>query len=307
MSRVLVTGGHGFLGKHVVAALMRAGHEALPRSRRDGLNLLEAQSIRDVLSREKPDAIIHCAAHVGSVHYVARHAGSVFHDNAMMALNLYAAVTELLPGARIINPLSNCSYPGAADVQIEGQWFDGPVHDSVMSYGNAKRFIHVLAACHQKQSGVRSVSFLVPNAFGPGDYTDPDKTHALNGMIIRMIGAQQRSEREFEVWGTGKPVREWGYIKDIAAILVAGLNIQTQPGQPINVAQNAGHAVGDSARLIAEAVGFEGSLKFNTSFQDGAMRKVLDDRVFRSLFPDFKFTDHRQGIRETVAYYRSIL
>lgn len=287
--------------------LTRQGHDAVARSRRSGLDLLDRSAVESALKHERPDAIINCAAHVGSVHYVTSFAADVFHDNVQMALNLYKAVASSRPEALIVNPLSNCSYPGEADVHYEPEWWNGPVHDSVCSYGNAKRFIYVLSRCYHKQYKVRTMNFLVPNAFGPGDYTDPNKTHALNGMIIRMIQSQRRGDTDFEIWGTGKPVREWGFIKDIAAVLVRGLKLDRDLQYPINIAQNRGYAVSESARMIAQVVGFSGKLSFNTKFQDGAMRKVLDDRAFREAFPDFVFTNHLDGISQTVDYYQKQL
>jgi GDP-L-fucose synthase len=305
--KVLVIGGHGFLGRHIVAQLASSGHEAVSLSRRDGFDLTDLQSARRGLERVGPEAVINCAAHVGSVHYVDAKAASVFHDNVQMALNLYRVLQEVCPAARIVNPLSNCSYPGDADVQREEDWWAGAVHPSVMSYGNSRRFIYVLSACYKRQHGTRTVNFLVPNSFGPGDYTDPNKTHALNGMVIRMIQAQRRGDPEFEVWGTGRPVREWGFIKDMARAVCLGVDTPHDLTYPVNVAQNAGASIAESARAIATAIGYAGRLTFNAAYQDGAPRKVLDDRRFRELFPGFTFTEHELGIRETVAYYEAAL
>lgn len=310
--RILVIGGDGFMGKAVRRALAEASyvepnHHVTYRSRRNGLDLTSLSSALAVISETEPDAIINLAAHVGSVHYVCEKAADVFFDNAQMALNLYQAAARIAPDARIINPLSNCSYPGDADIHSEPDWWDGEVHDSVFSYGNAKRFIYVTAKNFATQYHTNSANLLVPNCFGPGDYTDPNKTHALNGMIIRMILAKRSGADRFEVWGTGRPIREWGYIDDVARILVMTINALGNLTYPVNIAQNKGYAIGDSARMIAEAIGFKGEIFFNTKYQDGAEKKVLDDKEFRKIFPDFRFSDHEQGIRETVKYYEETL
>jgi len=305
--RILVLGGHGFIGRRLAAALAADGHEVQARSRRDGFDLADLELTRRLLTGLRPEAIFHCAAHVGSLHYVSTHAAAVFHDNTQMALNLYRAVAEVCPSARLINPLSNCSYPGEADVQREPEWLHGEVHESVLSSGNAKRMVYYLARCYAKQYHVRTLNFLVPNAFGPGDYTDPTRTHALNGMIIRMLQAQRQGRAEFEIWGTGRPLREWGYVDDLVAILRHSLTLETDLTYPVNIAQNRGYSIRESAELIAKALGYEGRLFFNASYQDGASRKVLDDHRFRQVFPDFRFIDHEEGIRRTVEYYRSVL
>ena len=224
-----------------------------------------------------------------------------------MALNIYKALQEVNSHIRIINPLSKCSYPGDANIQYEPDWWNGEVHDSVFSYGNAKKTIYVISKNYSKQYGIKSINILFPNAFGPGDYSDPNKTHALNGMIIRMIKAQRNGDKEFEIWGTGKPIREWGYIQDIVNILVKGLAIENDLIYPVNMAQNKGFSIKESAEFIAEAIGFNGELVYNTKYQDGAPYKILDDKIFRSIFPDYKFFDHKKGIEETVKHYKDIL
>lgn len=305
--KILVLGGHGFVGRNLLSTLKESAHEVIPRSRRDGLNLSSYKATKDTMKDLQPHAIFNCAAHGGSLHYVSRYAADVLSDNIQMTLNLYRAVTETCPNARIINPLSNCSYPGEADIHNEREWWFGGVHESVYAYGNAKRMIYVVAWCYQKQYGIRSVNFLVPNAFGPGDYTDPDRTHALNGMIIRMLRAKAEGKAEFEVWGTGTPVREWGYIEDVVEILKRGLTIESDLTYPVNIAQRRGHSIRESAEAIRKAINFKGRIVFNQAYPDGAPRKVLDEERFRALFPDFRFTDHEEGIRRTVKYYESVL
>lgn len=305
--KVLVLGGHGFVGKSVSEDLKASEHKTFALSRRDGLNLTDLNCTRKFFKEIRPDAIINCAAHVGSVHYVTAYAADVIYDNVQMTLNIYNALQEECPKTRVVNPLSNCSYPGYADIHYEPDWWQGEVHESVFSYGNYKRIAYVISKSYNNQYGISSANFLIPNTFGPGDYTDPNKVHALNGMIIRMIKAKRQGDKEFEIWGTGKPIREWGYIKDVVNILIQGLTIDHDLIYPINLAQNKGYSIKESAELICEAVGYDGKLVFNTKYQDGAPTKILDDRKFRMIFPDYVFYDHKKGIQETVKYYQSIL
>lgn len=305
--RVLVLGGTGFIGSRLRAALESTDHDVSSVSRREGVDLLEPAAVRACLADLRPEAIFHLAAHVGSLHYVTQRAAEVLDDNMTMALNLYRAIAEVCPEARVVNPLSNCSYPGDSERQREGEWWHGEVHDTVFSYGNAKKFLYVVARNYRRQHGIRSLNFLVPNTFGPGDSTDPNRTHALNGMILRMIEAQRTGAEEFEVWGTGRPVREWGYVDDVVAILTRALSLEEDLTYPVNLAQNRGYSIGESAELIARAVGYRGRLTFNSEYADGDPVKVLDDTRFRELFPDFEFHDHFLAIQETVAYYRQVL
>jgi GDP-L-fucose synthase len=302
--KVLIIGGFGFVGKNLCNALENSEHEIFPFSRKNGLDLLDYSLTKKIIKEIKPEAIINCAAHVGSLHYVTTYTADVISENVQMALNLYRAVKEVCPSCRIVNPLSNCSYPGTANIQIETEWFDGPVHESVYSYGNSKRMIYILSHCYKAQYGITTINFLVPNTFGPGDHTDPNKVHALNGMIIRMIKAFRSKENSFEVWGTGKPIREWSYIKDVVNFLIIGLTTNIDLIYPINIAQNKGHSIMDSANIIAKSIGFEGKLIFNDKYQDGAPVKILDNTKFKSFFPDYTFFDYIDGIKN---YYMSIL
>lgn len=305
--KILVLGGHGFVGKNLVNFLNKTEHEVHPISRRDGFDLRDYTKTEKCFNGINPDAIINCAAHVGSVHYVTTYASDVIFDNVQIALNIYKAAAKVCPDARIINPLSNCSYPGNIDIQSESDWWTNEVHESVFSYGNAKRFIYVISKCYERQYGIKSINFLIPNTFGPGDSTDPNKTHALNGMIIRMIKAERRGDKEFEIWGTGSPIREWAYIDDVVNILIEGIYTKKDLIYPVNLAQKKGYSIKQSAEMIADAVGFNGKLTFNTNYQDGAPIKILDDKKFRKNFPKFKFFDHKKGIEKTVKYYKSVL
>ncbi|MEM4272646.1 MAG: NAD-dependent epimerase/dehydratase family protein [Candidatus Bilamarchaeaceae archaeon] len=305
--KVLVLGGNGFVGKHVVELLKSKKYEAVPLSRRNGLDLTSFDSVEENFSRVKPDAIINCAAHVGSLHYVTAQAADVVRDNLQMSLNIYKGVAAFCPNAKIVNPISNCSYPGDADIQVESEWWNGPVHKSVWSYGNAKRMLAVISECYAIQHKIKSINLMFPNAYGPGDYTDPNKTHALNGMIIRMMDAKKNKTPSFEIWGTGKPQREWLYVKDLAKMLVMGLDFQEAQIVPLNIAQNKAYAIRETAEMIKKELGYSGELVFNTKYQDGALIKKMDDKLFRSKFPSFEFTPINKGIKETIAYYEKAL
>lgn len=305
---ILVLGGHGFLGQHVCRALAKQPQYSVKAlSRQDGLDLRHLASIQRTLARFRPAVIVNCAAHVGGVHYVSTVPAEVVHDNVLMALNLYRAVAQACPTAHIINPLSNCSYPGDQTTFVEPEWLHGDVHPSVYPYGHAKRMLYVIATSYRQQYGIRSTSFLVPNAFGPGDRTDPHLVHALNGMIIRMLQAWQQRAPTFEVWGSGRPIREWVYVEDAAAILTAALSWPEPRPEPINIAQNHGYTIAESARMIARAIGYQGTLTFNTRYPDGDAQKIMHNGNFRRLFPTFRFTEPYDAICRTVNYYKAVL
>lgn len=167
--------------------------------------------------------------------------------------------------------------------------------------------LSTFSRCYHAQFGIRTSNFLVPNAFGVGDHLDTKRTHAISGMIVRMIAAKRERQPRFEVWGSGNPVREWGYVDDIVEIMSRALELSEDLIYPVNIAQNRGASMRESAEAIKAAVEYPGELWFNTKYEDGAPRKVLDDRRFRELFPDYQFIDHAEAIRRTVAFYESAL
>jgi len=306
MQKVLVLGGYGFLGNHVVSELKKRNYMAISASRRNGCDILKLSSFENFLVRTHPEAIINCAAHVGSVHYIRQYAADVIYENMQMILNLYQGVLEVNPKIKVINPISNCSYPGDANTHFEPDWQKGPVHDSVLAYASTRRMIHAVSKCFQLQHQIKSVNWFISNAYGPGDYTDPTKVHALNGIIIRLIQAQRKKDKLFEIWGSGKPLREWVYIKDVAKILVKSLKIDEQI-YPVNLAQNKAYSIIEIADIVASLLSYKVNFTFNTKFTDGAMYKILDDKNFRTKNHDFKFTPILQGIKNTIDYYKGIL
>lgn len=147
---------------------------------------------------------------------------------------------------------------------------------------------------------------MIPNAYGPGDHLDPMKTHAFNGMVIRMIQARRAKDATFTIWGTGKPKREWIYVKDIARFIDTLLRNQTRDFVPVNLAQNKSYSIAKIAQTIKKNLDFKGKLIFDTVFPDGASVKQLDSVQFRHRFPGFAFTLLQDGIVETIKYYDNI-
>ena len=147
--KICVLGGHGFIGSNLSEILEKKGHVVTRLSRRNGCDLLDVGSVQEEFARIQPDAIFNCAAHVGSIHYVTANAAAIAHDNIQMATNLYKVASEFCPHVLIVNPLSNCSYPGDAHIHYEPDWLKGEPHQSVFAYANAKRFIYVLSRCYR--------------------------------------------------------------------------------------------------------------------------------------------------------------
>lgn len=313
MNRILVLGGNGFLGKAINSAFVinsNNGDDFIlsNESRTTGTDLTKPGDMTKALEKHDPDIIINAAAHVGSIKYVTERAADVVIDNSLMYLNMYNEIAKWGKLPLVINIISNCSYPGDADIQTETEWWNGEIHNSVMAYGTPKKLGYVVSNCFAKQHGIKTINLIVPNAYGPGDYFIEDRVHAMNGIIIRMLKSMKNGDKEFTIWGSGTPIREWIYMPDMGRLIYDIINNkQFDLPNPINIGQKSGVSILESAEMIKRTLNYDVELKTDLTKQDGAPIKVLDDTLFRKYFPDFKFTDYKFGIAETISYYRTIL
>jgi GDP-L-fucose synthase len=146
------------------------------------------------------------------------------------------------------------------------------------------------------------------NSYGPLDYLDENRTHALNGLIMRMIKAQKNNDTEFVVWGSGTPIREWLYMEDAALIIkeIIDNEIFDLPN-PINIGQEYGVSINDSVDTIKKILNYDVTIKHDLTKQDGAPIKILGKKLFNKYFPNFKFTSYEMGINSAINYYKNIL
>lgn len=308
---VVIIDGHGFVGKNIQTVLSASSNvdEISCLSRQNGFDLLN----EDIDGKQKhtlldADFIINCAADVGSLNYVTEKAGEIIDINSRINLNLYSIIQKLNAKAVIINPIANCGFPGNLTLYREEDFWSGEIHKSVLAYGTTRRLLTVIAECYQMQFGIQSINYYVPNMYGEFDSIDPNKSHALNALIGKVVKAINEN-KDVVVWGTGDPIREWLYARDFGRIIYETM-IKYQNGEDlsetINVGQKAGVSINFLLDIIIPASGFLGKIIHDLKRQDGAPSKVMDDKIFRKRFPDFQFTDLVEGTINTVKYYQSI-
>jgi GDP-L-fucose synthase len=308
MKKILILGGYGFMGRNLNEVFKNSDYKIFNESRRTGCDITNYESLKDKLKEINPDIIIHAAAHVGSIAYVTKYPADVVYDNTLMYVNLFKAVNEVNKNIVIINPISNCSYPGIIDIQNEQNWWDGIIHDSVESYGNPKKIGYIISECYKKQHGIKTINLIMANAYGPFDYVDEQRTHAMNGIIMRMIKSMKNNDKEFTVWGTGTPIREWIYMPDMAKFIknIIDEEIYELPN-PINIGQEEGISIINSVNQIKDILNYNVEVIKDITKQDGAPIKVLGKSLFKKYFPNFEFTDYKTGITNTINYYKKLL
>jgi GDP-L-fucose synthase len=306
--KIAILGANGFVGTNVAETLQSYGFDIFKVSRHNGYDLTKLEDNTRYLKSYQPDIIINCAAHVGSLNYVTEFAADVISDNTKMISNLYESVRLLNPSIIILQPLANCAYPASAVTYKEEEFWNGPLHPSVKSYGFTRRLMWTMAECYKMQYGIKSVNLVTPNMYGPHDSTDPNKAHALNALVSKFVKAIHTKQQGVEIWGTGVAVREWLFSGDFSRIV---LNVLKEPGsdkfnEPVNIAQEYGLSVKELIDLILKYVPYTGNIWYNSAKPDGAPRKVMDKSRFEKIFPDFEFTSFQKGIEATAEYYQSV-
>lgn len=306
--KIIVVGGHGFIGRSLAKRLIDSPYEIFPLSRADGFDLTDLDSTKKYFCEIKPDVIVNCAAHVGSVHYGIKYPASIVHDNLMMILNLFKAAQEECPNVMMVNLIANCSYPADSDIQKESEMWEGMPHITALPFASTRRMIYVMSKSYLDQFGLKSKNLVLPGVYGPGNHTDIERLHALDGIILRMINALNSNNEVFEIWGTGKPVREWCFIDDVINIIINSIELNNKPLiEPINVGQKNGYSIKELAEITANILGYNGRLTFNTKYPDGAEIKILDNTLFKKMFPSYEFVSIEKGIRKAIDYYQSVI
>ncbi|MBF9222151.1 NAD-dependent epimerase/dehydratase family protein [Hymenobacter ruricola] len=307
--KIALLGHTGFLGKNVANALQQASVEYVGASLSTGVDIRDQKQVERFFAEVQPDVVMHCAAHVGSFNYVTEHASRVFTDNTAMLLSVYNAMVAVCPKAVIIHPLANCVFPAKAEHLVDTDWEDGPLHPTVLPFAATKRLVWAAGESFRLSHAVRSVYLLVPNMYGPEDSTDPNQTAVLDALVSKFVHAQRTNQKEVSIWGTGNVIREWIYAPDLARLMLEIAHDPYRPelDTPISVAQNEGLSVRELARIIQQAVGFDGAIQYDLTKPDGVPKKVMSNVKFRAAFPDFSFTDFQAGLAATIRYYQSVL
>lgn len=300
--KVLVVGSKGFLGSHVTQKIKKdTNYDLIEIEGKEKVDITNFENLNSYFTQNKPEVVINCAAFVGGISYGYKYPAQMLHLNSSMAINLYLA-SKNNNVKKLINPISNCAYPKKFNVYKEENFFDGPPDESVFNYGISKRLYVQLGDTFFKEYNFSSVNVIVSNMYGPSDHFDIDRSHALGAIIKKIYDAKKSGEKEVIIWGTGKPIREWLFVKDGADALIKSINLD-EGHYFFNVGIEKGISIIDLAEIIKEKMNWNGNFILDQSKPDGVLEKKVDGSLGQEVLnwkPKVSLSD---GIQETVDWY----
>lgn len=300
--RVLVTGGLGFFGGFVVEQLRVLGAEvSVPSSR--NYDLVDRSACRRVVADSRPEVVFHLAARVGGIGANRAEPGTFLFENAMMGLQMIEECRLAGVGKTIVAG-TICAYPKFAPVPFhEDSLWDGYPEETNAPYGLAKKMLLVQSQAYRAQYGMSSIVLFPVNMYGPRDNFDLQTSHVIPAMIRKFTVAKDEGRSEVTLWGDGSPTREFIYAADAAEGMIFAAE-HYDSSDPVNLGSGEEIAIRDLANIVAEAVGYTGSIVWDTSQPNGQPRRCLDTSRARERFGFVARTLFAEGLAKTVAWYR---
>jgi GDP-L-fucose synthase len=302
--RVLVTGGGGFLGSHLLERLRELGADDIFAPSIASYDLTEVDAVRSLFRDTRPDLVVHLAAEVGGIGANRSRPGRFFYANMVMGVHMIEEA-RLAGVEKFVQLGTICAYPKHTPVPFrESDLWSGYPEETNAPYGIAKKTLLVQLQAYRAQYGFNGIYLLPVNLYGPRDNFDPASSHVIPALIRKMVEAVDEGRDEVVLWGTGRASREFLYVEDCArAILLAAENYDD--AEPVNLGTGNEVTVGDLAARIAEAVGFGGTLTYDASKPDGQPRRCLDTSRALERFGFRARVPFDEGLRRTIEWYRA--
>jgi GDP-L-fucose synthase len=298
---VTVTGGTGFLGRHLAAELEGHGAKVFALGRA-GYDLRRRAEIDRMLADTRPDAVVHLAAVVGGIGANREQPGRFFYENALMGIELLEAC-RVAGVPKVVVAGTVCAYPKHTPVPFrEAALWDGYPEETNAPYGLAKKLLLVQAQAYRDQYGMNAIYLLPVNLYGPGDNFDLRSSHVIPAMVRKFAEARDRGEPRVLLWGDGSPTREFLHVRDAARAFRLALEHYDGP-EPVNLGSGEEIAIRDLAALVAGATGYRGEVVWDTSKPNGQPRRRLDTTRARELLSFHAEVGLREGIARTVAWF----
>jgi GDP-L-fucose synthase len=300
--RVVVTGGHGFLGSFVVDRLRAAGAKevVVPRSEKHDLRI-QTEALR-LYSDTRPDIVIHLAAVVGGIGANRENPGRFFYDNAIMGLNVIEAA-RITGIKKFVCAGTICSYPKFTPVPFrEEDFWNGYPEETNAPYGLAKKMLLVQLQAYREQYGFNGIYLTPVNLYGPRDNFDLESSHVIPALIRKCIEAKESNAPEIVAWGTGNATREFLYVEDAAEAIVLAAEKYSKPDL-VNLGSGEEISVRDLLTMIRTMVGARGAVRWDHTKPDGQPRRSLDTSRAAQEFGWRAKTSLRAGLKKTIEWF----
>jgi len=301
--QILITGGAGFLGSHIVDQLAERGvledQLYIPRSKELDLRKWE-NCVSAVKGR---DIVIHLAAKVGGIGFNQNYPGALFYENAIMGIQLIeAARQEGVEKCVVLGTV--CAYPKFTPVPFrEDDLWNGYPEETNAPYGIAKKALLVQLQAYRQQYGFNGIYLLPVNLYGPRDNFNPDSSHVIPALIKKFVDAVREKEPVIDVWGTGSASREFLYVEDAARAIILASERYNKP-EPVNLGAGKEISIRDLVTIIKEVTGFTGDIHWDTTRPDGQPRRCLVTSRAEKEFGFVAKVPFEEGLKRTVEYYR---
>ena len=291
MKKLLVTGGNGLVGSSIISDV-KIGKE---------YDLRNIEETNKMFEYHKPTHVIHCAGKVGGLSANMNYKGEFFYDNIMINTNVIESA-RLNNVKKLVSFLSTCVFPDNIEYPItEKKIHLGAPHFSNYPYAYAKRMADIQIRAYREQYGLEYVSVIPTNIYGPNDNFSLESGHVIP-MLLHKMYVSQRDNTDFVVWGSGTPLREFIYSKDIAKLSEWALDNYNEP-EPIIFSNSNEISIKDLVDLLVNEFNFKGKVIFDKTKPDGQFRKPSDNSKLKSYLPNFEFTPIEQGLKETITWF----
>ena len=300
--RVIVTGGAGFLGFHVVEALKNRGADDVFVPLVEDYDLRQLSVIQCMIKERRPNLVLHLAARVGGIGANREHPAEFFYDNLIMGVQLFHECWKT--GVEKLVLLGTvCAYPKFTPVPFrEEDLWNGYPEETNAPYGLAKKMLLVQSQAYRQQYGYNSIFLLPVNLYGPRDNFDPESSHVIPALIRKCIEARDRGDAAIEAWGDGSPTREFLYVKDAAEGICLAVE-RYNKSEPVNLGSAFEISIKDLTETIVRQIGFKGEIHWDKSKPNGQPRRKLDVSRAEREFGFRSKTTFEGGLRETIHWY----
>jgi len=302
-TKVMVTGANGFLGKAVCNSISNKLFEVIPLGGRTQYDLTKQKHVDYALQQYEPDIIVHLAAVCGGIGVNREKPGQFMYDNLAMGMNLIESCRKYQKLQKFVMVGTVCAYPKFTPVPFkEEEIWNGYPEETNAPYGIAKKTLMELLIAYKKQYNFNSTNLIPVNMYGPNDNFNPNSSHVIPALILKIDRAIHTGSNHIELWGTGNASREFLYVDDCAEAIAKSLELDTTP-HPINIGTGSEIAIKDLVVMIAKIMGYKGSISYNSEFPDGQPRRCLDVSNASKILGFEAQTNLYDGLKDTISWY----